>query len=330
MMRAAARFAVAGLLAAACCAAVVPASWASTVTLPRITYVTPKASPGGTVTVKATAAPGARCNVVIGVPLSVTRHLPPKRFAGGRAVWRYRLPSKAKTGLWTATLQCSSGGSDLRTFKVAIPTVSPAQIKVITTGFVSETYPPSTTVFLVCGVELQNVSKTDAHNVSVQVTFTDTQGSAVATSTSNVGLIPAGRVFHLSCIQQTNVTLTVASIAVRVKVGESTKPLGTLPLVSDLALTPDSTGTQTLSGTITNPSSMALSQGATIYALYYDANGNFVGGSFESAGAAVQPGGSVAFSFPFVPATATSSGVSIDPCGGLTESTGECAVPTDY
>ena len=68
-----------------------------------------------------------------------------------------------------------------------------------------------------------------------------------------------------------------------------------------------------------------MPQDAEIYAVYFDANGNIIGGDSESAGASVQPGATVGFTFPYLAGTVASAQVSIDPCG-LAAILGGCAV----
>ena len=266
-------------------------------------------------TLKATAPIGARCSASLMPARRGSQvKLGTQHFTNGDAVWRYSLPRQAPARDWKATVACSTGGSASRRFEVGSPSVAPAQIEVVKSAFVSQAL---SSVFLTCGVELKNVSHSDARNLTVNVSFVDTHGSAVATSTTYLGLIPAGQVFYMSCIEQLNVNLTVALMQVTVKVGESTTPTAALlPTVSNLVLTPDQYDiSQTLTGSLSNPYNTPLSRDATIYALYYDANGNFVGGSYENTGAAVEPGATVSFSFADLDPSVTTTQVSVDPCG---------------
>jgi hypothetical protein len=320
------RRAVVGLLATIVFAGFVGTAQAST-SCPRVTFLTSTVSPGGTLTLRATDRTGRRCSAALtSLDAGSQIKLGSRRLSRGRAVWSHRLPLNAAVGHWQATVSCSLGEEASRTFKVAVPVVAPAQIEVVNSGFVTQPNDFSSSATLICGVELKNVSRTDARNVTVNVSFADTQGTAVATSTTNLSLIPAGQVFYMSCSQETSVSLTVASVQVSVKVGESTSPTGSLPTVSNLVLTPDQYGTQTLTGSLTNTYKTQLSQDAEIYALHYSATGGLVGSESTSTGAAVEPGATVSFSFQYIDPTVTTTEVSVDPCG-FDVLIGQCTLP---
>jgi hypothetical protein len=224
-------------------------------------------------------------------------------------------------------LVCRAGGGIATGFfKVGAAPVVPAQITVVKSGFSTELFGAQT--FLHCGVQLLNTSTvSDARNLVVTVTFADTQGRSLTSDDIDLTVIPAGQTFYASCLTISNVTLSVGSVQVSVKVGKSVPKKAELPGVSALALTPDPFGdTQTLTGSITSPYAKAMPQDARIYAVYYDANGNIVGGDSESTGASVQPGATVGFSLPYISTTIASAQVSVDPCG-IAAILGGCAVP---
>jgi hypothetical protein len=211
-------------------------------------------------------------------------------------------------------------------FNVGAPPAAPAPISVVKSGF--STTPIGSQTFLYCGVELRNASQvSDARDLTVTVTFADTQGRSIVSDELHLSLIPAGQIFYASCLKTSSVTLSVASLQVGVKVGKSVSKSAELPSVSGLTLAPDQYGAQTLSGNLTNSYTWAMSQDATIYAVYFDSNGNIVGGSSTQAGAAVQPGATVAFSFPYLNLGVASAQVSVDPCGALAVVLGDCTVP---
>jgi hypothetical protein len=291
----------------------------------RITFVTPLVSPGGTLTIKAAAPPGARCVAVISLHAHSVAQLASHVPRGGRTSWTYRLAASAKLGTYRAAVSCTRGGGAFAAFKVGAPPIAPALISVVKSGFSVETFGSQT--FLHCGIQLQNTSITDARSLVITVTFADTQGRSLATTEVDLTVIPAGQVFYASCLKLTNVTLAVSSVQVQVKVGKSTAHTGKLPLVTDLKLTPDQYGgTQTLSGSFTNPYSTPMSEDAAIYAVYYDSGGNIIGGDWTQAGASVQPGSTVGFSFPYLDARIASAQVSVDPCGSAALFN-QCQVP---
>jgi hypothetical protein len=294
----------------------------------RVTFITPNVSPGGVLTIKASAPKGARCVVVLWRGARSLAQLPAHTLTSGRSSWTYRLPASAKLGAWHAALSCSKGGEVFAPFKVGAPPVAPAQISVVKSGFSTETFGTQTQTFLHCGVQLQNTSKvSDARDLTVTVTFADTQGRSLTTDDINLTVIPAGQTFYAGCLTLSNVTLSVASVLVSVKVGKSVAKHAQLPSVSGLKLTPDAFGgTQMLTGNLTNPYAAAMPQDAEIEAVYFDTSGNIVGGDTTPAGASVQPGATVGFSFDFLDAKVASAQVSVDPCG-TAALLGGCSVP---
>ena len=294
----------------------------------RVTFITPNVSPGGVLTIKASAPKGARCVVVLWRGARSFAKLPSHTLTSGRSSWTYRLPASAKLGTWNAALSCSKGGEVFAPFNVGAPPVAPAQISVVKSGFSTETFGTQTQTFLHCGVQLQNTSKvSDARDLTVTVTFADTQGRSLTTDDINLTVITAGQTFYAGCLTLSNVTLSVASVLVSVKVGKSVAKHAQLPSVSGLKLTPDAFGgTQMLTGNLTNPYAAAMPQDAEIEAVYFDANGNIIGGDTTPAGASVQPGATVGFSFDFLDAKVASAQVSVDPCGAAALF-GGCSVP---
>jgi hypothetical protein len=291
----------------------------------RITFVTPLVSPGGTLTIKAAAPAGGRCVAVIWLHARSVAQLASHALRAGRTSWTYRVAVTAKLGNYQAAVSCTKGGEAFAPFKVGAPPIAPAQISVVKSGFSVETFGSQS--FLHCGIELQNTSATDARSLVVTVTFADTQGRSLATTEVDLTLIPAGQVFYASCLKLTSVTLAVSSVQVQVKVGKSTAHTGKLPPVTGLKLTPDQYGgTQTLSGSFTNPYAAPMSQEAAIYAVYFDGSGNIIGGDWTQAGASVQPGSTVGFSFPYLDGKIASAQVSVDPCGSAALFN-QCQVP---
>lgn len=292
----------------------------------RITFITSNVSPGGVLTIKAAAPKGARCVVALLRGARSFAQLPAHTLTSGRSSWTYRLSTSAKFGTSNAALSCSKGGVAFAPFKVGPPPVAPAQISVVKSGFSTETF--GTQTFLHCGVQLQNTSKvSDARDLKVTVTFADTQGRSLTTDDVNLTVIPADQTFYASCLTLSNVTLSVASVQVTVKVGKSVAKHAQLPTVSGLTLNPDAFGgTQMLTGNLTSPYAAAMPPDAEIEAVYFDTSGNIIGGDTTRAGASVQPGATVGFSFDFLDAKVASAQVSVDPCG-VAALFGSCPVP---
>jgi hypothetical protein len=163
--------------------------------------------------------------------------------------------------------------------------------------------------------------------VTVTVAFVDTLGRSVTSDETTVTGIPAGSDFYLGGLASSNVSLTVASMSVTVSVASSQAHRLVLPPVSGMNLQIDSFGNESVSGTFTNPYQSPISSDANIYVVYFGSQGNVVGGESETAGAAVQPGESVAFGFDgfssdintsFVqPSSVSTVQSSVDPCNGF-------------
>lgn len=313
-------------------AVALPGTQASAAPRVAITYLTPILSPGGVLTIKAQTPAGSLCDITLeSLKAGVPQTMGFRRVATGHTMWRYRIPAMSSAdGRWQVRVACNPGGSVTRFVRVGPPPVAPAQISVGTTGFVVQTYSFDTTSFIECGVELTNTSTSDARNLTVTITFVDTQGRSVATSQTDLSLIPAGQTFWMSCLKSSAVSISPASMQVQVQVGQNTAHTGRLPVVSSLTLTPNSAGlvpSQTLVGTLTNTYAAPLSPDAEIYAVYLDATGAVIGSDMEWTGASVEPGASVNFSFSNLSPNVASAEVSVDPCGGVLAGTSACPLP---
>jgi hypothetical protein len=233
------------------------------------------------------------------------------------------MPLRAQAGRWDVSVICLPGRySAEASFTVGTP-LKPAQVVVTKSGFSAESGDSGT--LLTCGLVLENRSPdSDARDATVTVAFVDTLGRSVASDEFDLTLIPAGQTFYASCFAFPSVTISVASLNVRVIVGKSVPRKAQLPPVSGLAVTQDESGSTTLTGNLTNPYTRAMPEDATIYAVYFDASGNIVGGDEEGAGASVQPGATVGFQFDVFADNVANARVSVDPCGAFAF---DCAVP---
>jgi hypothetical protein len=200
-----------------------------------------------------------------------------------------------------------------------------AQVSVAADGFTQSNYSAGSETFISYGVVLRNKSENvDALGLTVNVSFVDTLGRSVTTSQSTLTGIPAGGDFYLGGLASSNVSLTVASMNVTVTAASSQVHRLVLPPVSGMSLQSDELGDESISGTYTNPYQTAIPSDASIYVVYLGPQGNVVGGDSEFAGAAVEPGQSVAFGFngleseinsSFVlPSSVSTVEASVDPC----------------
>lgn len=298
----------------------------------RITYATPKVSPRGIITIRAIVRPrGTRCTLTLAGPYSRIIHLSGKRRSSGPLQWRYRLPGSVRVGRWAARLSCGNGllaGRATRSFSVG-EKVLKANVAVTSDGFTQSNYGTGSPTFISYGAALHNTTAhVDALNLTVTASFTDTLGRSVASDITTLIGIPAAGTFYIGGLASSNISLTVASMNVTVKIGATQPHRLTLPPVSGLSVQTDSTtGDTAVSGTLQNPYGKPISSLAQIYVVYVSPEGAVVGGASEFANAAVNPGSAVAFGFSalssdinsaFIPASsvATVQG-SMDPCGGI-------------
>ena len=158
----------------------------------------------------------------------------------------------------------------------------------------------------------------------VTATFVDKYGRSIATDQNTLTAIPAGRVFYYAGAVFPNVSLTVVAMHL-VLTTTATQPKSlVLPPVSDVLVKPGGSEEENVTGKLTNPYRIPIPSDGTIYAVFFNAKGNVVGGNFDLTGAAVEPGATVSFSFSeYPPPEIASARASVDPCGG---SLGTCPV----
>ncbi|HEY1762735.1 MAG TPA: hypothetical protein VGG17_09100 [Acidimicrobiales bacterium] len=172
-----------------------------------------------------------------------------------------------------------------------------AQVVVAASGFTQSNYSSGSETFISYGVVLQNKSNVDALGLTVNVSFVDTLGRSVTTDQTTLIGIPAGTAFYVGGLASSNVSLTVASMNVTVAASSSQPHRLELPPVSGVSTQSDGLGDESVSGTFSDPYQTPVPSTADIYVVYLGPQGNVVGGASEFAGAAVQPGQSVAFGF---------------------------------
>jgi hypothetical protein len=187
-------------------------------------------------------------------------------------------------------------------------------------GFTADTTTFSGTYVSYGLILINSSTTTDALNVGVKVSLTDTLGRSVATDTQTITAIPAAQRFYFSGRIVSNVSLVVASMKVELSVGANRAKSLTLPTASNIAFSTDEFGFTRLTGQLTNPYKFALPDVTKIYAVLFDNHGSVVGGGSEPTLAQIQPGATVSFDlsdhlFPFE--GAGSAQISVDPCGGF-------------
>jgi hypothetical protein len=228
------------------------------------------------------------------------------------------MPLQLQPGRWELSVICFPGDLTAKASFIVGTPLKPAQITVAKSGLSTESDGMGGT-FMSCGLALVNSSsESDVRDIGVTVQFIGTLGRSAASTEVDLTLIPAGQTFYASCLTLANVTISVASLNVSVTVGKSVPKKAQLPPVSNVTVTaPDDIGGQTITGQFTNPYATAMPEDATIYAVYFDASGNIVDGSWNPTGASVQPGATVGFQFDTLSENVASAQVSVDPCGPL-------------
>ena len=291
----------------------------------RIALLTPTVSPGGILTLRATNAQHtSNCVASLHGPSATVLRLSTHRSTTGKFEWQYRMPTGVPVGKWSAVVSCGSSGHASKDFSLMSPTPA-AQVVVATNGFTQSNFTSGSETAISYGVVLQNKSgNVDALGISVTVSFVDTLGRSVTSNETTVTGIPADGNFYLGGLAASNVSLTVAGMNVTVSVASSQAHRLVLPSVSGMSLQSDGFGDESVSGTFTNPYQAPIPSDANIYVVYIGPQGNVVGGASETAGAAVEPGHSVAFGFSdlsswistfFVQSSSVSSvQSSVDPC----------------
>jgi hypothetical protein len=175
------------------------------------------------------------------------------------------------------------------------------------------------------GLGLSNRSAVvDAVDVTVTEGFQDAGGRSVATDSQDLGGIPASGTFYIGGETCSNVSLTVASFEIGVKVRRTQPKRYVMSPVSGLYVTGGTDYIDGVGGQLTNPYSTPIPDTATIYVVLHDLSGQIIGGSADRSGAAVAPHKTVGFSigvgFAFPDLPPAQIGViqaSVDPCDWL-------------
>jgi hypothetical protein len=203
------------------------------------------------------------------------------------------------------------------------------RVIVVKTGFSQDRDPGGSGSDISYGVVLANPSRrVDALNLTVVVSAVDTRGRSVATNATPLTGIPAGGTFTVSDLLLPNVFLAVTKLRVRVRVGHAKPRALRLPRASNVRLHV-SGELLDVTGRLTNPYRRPLSEEATIYVVFLNAQGRIVGGASDTTGARVQPRATVSWHVTGVvndpAAHPVAVRVSIDPCSDYDVLLGRCA-----
>lgn len=285
-----------------------------------ITFITPTVSPGGVIDIQATVAPRTlNCAAILRGPSATELRLPAHRSTIGRLQWRYRIPVNTHAGNWSAVVSCGLSGHASKEFNIASP-LPAANVIESSDGFTQSSDLGSVSY----GVVLQNKSTVgDALGVTVTVRFLDSLGrSLTSDQTTTLSGIPADSNFYLGGFAYSNVSLNVVSMQVMIST-TSTQTHSLILPPSSVSLQTNSVGNESAIGTVTDPYQTAMSNGPTIYVVYFGPQGNVVGGDSEFIGNSIQPGESAAVDlsdiasnfYSIQPPSGATVKSSVDPCG---------------
>jgi hypothetical protein len=241
----------------------------------RFTGLPPKVFEGQRVTITAAIAPTAkRCTLTLNYPGNRTDHRPVATH--GKAVWTLRIPN-VSPGTANVTAYCPGAGKATGTVEVQWATEAP-KIVVSRRGFTQRVLPINSAVSY--GLALVNErTRSDAINVSLLVNFVDDQNRVLGTAHIYVTRLPASSTYYVGGQQIISTKTTVSRIEVVINATSAANQLATPPLISDVAITPNSFEPYVggVNGQLLNHYPLAMTSGS-IGVVILDSSGSIIGG----------------------------------------------------
>ena len=212
---------------------------------------------------------------------------------GGRARWRFRVPTAAAPGRAGVTVACGRAGQ-IRRNVLVVGSVIPARIDVVKDGYTirpgqfgggSVSY----------GVILKNSSSSqDALQVYALINFVGPDNKLVGSATTTVPGIPAGSEFALGGdISFFAGVPTIARLEVVIQIGKRQPRSLKRPTVSNVRIAPSAYEPEwvgSVEGEISNDEPALVLQNAALSTVILDAAGNVLGGGSGYASASLPPG----------------------------------------
>jgi hypothetical protein len=211
--------------------------------------------------------------------------LPSVRATGGKAVWKWRVPTDAAVGTARAIAACQGAGRAARRLQISGAAV-PASVEVIQQGFSQRNTSYSSEASY--GLVLSNPSPdTDAVDVQVLVNFLDATNRVLESADSRLEGIPAGSTFYFGGSEFLPDATPVARLEVVIQVGGNAPKAIHAPAVADVGIVPakyDPGFAGSVDGQIANDHPTMKLERAKVYVVLFDSAGNVVGGGsgFES------------------------------------------------
>ncbi|MGE5691563.1 MAG: hypothetical protein ACM33B_13490 [Pseudomonadota bacterium] len=222
------------------------------------------------------------------------------RAVGGRAEWRFRVPSSVPAGTARLTAACRGAGSRTTSVRVVARAGSNAGTFVVVaqSGF-SQRW-RGTLSMVSWGLVLENRSTTrDAVSINAVVNFVDASNRVVQTQTQHVAGIRAGARYYLGGYANVPEGIAVARLEVTGRHADAKR--GTLrePPTEALRIVPqlgDPGFVGAVNGQVLNDHPRFLLSSAKISIVVFDAAGNITGGAQAYTAAALVPGARSYFS----------------------------------
>lgn len=274
----------------------------------RFGFVPQKAFQGQPASLSVVVRPtGVRCSASIRYADASLHRLPSLVARGGRASWKWTVPTKARIGSATASVACGAAGKASRSFAVVGPPSAPAKVIISKSGFSQRVRSTSRDVSY--GIVLANPSpENDALDIAVLVNFIDSTDRVVATTTARVGAVGAGSEYYLGGSTSIPDATPVSKLEIVPRIGSQAAKRLLGPPTSDVLVQasryePGWVGA--VVGQVQNDHPTWLLSSTTISAVVYDSAGNVLGGGIGYSTGGLLPGVRAYFS--------ASSGVSSIP-----------------
>jgi hypothetical protein len=208
-----------------------------------------------------------------------------------RVTFRWTVPELAAPGAATLTARCGSKSATQRV--TVVGTLIPPRIVVVKSGYSVRTRQLGSTVSY--GVVLKNTSpNANALKVSIQVNFVMADSHLVGTATQQIPVINAGSTYNYAGSLGFPGAAPVAKLEFVIIVGNREKakamPNPTLSNVAWVAQQFDPAWTAWVQGEVINSHPSFTLRNTLLSAVFFDAQGNVIGGATGSAYNVLPPG----------------------------------------
>ena len=213
--------------------------------------------------------------------------LPIKYPVGGRVAWSYHVPAKAPLGPAQWSIRCAAIYQYTGSWLVvpAGVTVGPKPTRLVVSkqGFSQRPDAFGTGSIASYGLLIRNPSlKSDAHTVSVTITFVSGSGNVIGRRTATVARIGAGETFALGDSTELATQVPAKKLTATLRVGsyskQSARPRPRIANAKIVGNDADPGWVGEVDGEIVNDTSQQTLSRAAISVVVLDVNGRIVGG----------------------------------------------------